>query len=129
MYDYEIDSQERTIIQTFKGVMTREIVLRSLSVLVADSEFDNSFHVITDLRAIINQIPQNELKLLAQQVVSALPAEDRKSAFVVDSPRNSAFAILFGQILSKDREFQIFSTMEAAKKWVRTQSKRPTNGY
>ncbi|MDP6579642.1 MAG: hypothetical protein QF681_03215 [Vicinamibacterales bacterium] len=79
--------------------------------------YDQSYDSIVDVRESDSRFGLDELKSLLDAVRNKGITPTGRRAFVVDSPRETALAMLDGQLVTSSQT-RVFSTEEAAYEWL-----------
>ena len=128
--NYYIDVNKKTIYQTFVGELTFEDLKNTRNLIVSNSLFDPSFHVITDLSKIRAKFSLNDLTRYEDELYNyakfifdpSYSSITRKSALVVNNTKNFNKIFPFKEIMTAYSKNHIivgvFDTMEEAEDFV-----------
>jgi len=116
--DYTIDVHKRLIRMSLSGEISKDELIQSFEKVAMDPLFDNDFNIISDIRKAVFSTTNNERIALHQFFKERLPETKGRSAFVVESQLDTAFAFLFSEDLKKKREVRVFSAMNNALGWL-----------
>jgi len=115
---YFIDVSRKVIYQTFRGDITTATALDSLEKLAQDPDYNEKYAVLTDLRKSTFKSNRQAFNTFYLKVMEIFPATGRKSAFVVNDPMISAFALLFAKHSDNTRQVRVFAEPESACDWL-----------
>ena len=113
---------ELNVLETKKtGAQTILNIIEHYNEITKNNNLPKILNVIIDCRGASFDIKANEIDYTQEAVNNALNKYERiKEAILVDKPYETAIATLFKNYNSdlKSYSFKIFSTEEAAKKWL-----------
>ena len=119
-YCYKITPGLRIVEEWYSGLIGVEYINQCLENMSRDKNFDPAFDIIVDFSDAVFDESCKSLDMLGQ----AAECHDRanldsrsKTAVIVNSPFTTACAMLFLRRAST-RNMEIFSTREAAEKWI-----------
>ena len=105
---------------TIKGVVTLKEIIDYIIATKENSSYPRDLKILTDASNADMNISPNELHLIVEENMKSLEVYDSiVDAIVLSAPKETALSILYQEI-AKNRKyrFQIFSTREAALKWL-----------
>ncbi len=118
---YVIDKEKKIIIETWPEKLIIEDYYNVKEREFNDPDFDKEYDVITDLRKVSEDFDETLIGAIIEFMKNnSDKMKNRKSAVVADSPQIVASALFFNYN-TKDLnvEVSVFSTFEAALKWIK----------
>ncbi|MEO8205679.1 MAG: hypothetical protein ABI615_05820 [Chthoniobacterales bacterium] len=119
---YAILPDQALILQRYSGPFSLQQIIDSIKTVWDDPRYSKSFNGIIDLSSASMLISISEMQALIQFFANHTHTPHGKWATVVNSPISTAFIILYQKALAHKHDLQVFSTMEAACKYVNTES-------
>lgn len=133
--NYTIDDKEKIIYICYEGKMTVDDLNNNYLKLMEDSRFNPNYNILTDGRkceALI-QVEPTEIAKHVQLIKENFGSCRIKNAILVDSPIETAIAVLFQDMAIEVREVEVFCTEEGALNWLKSpplyQEISPDTGY
>jgi len=82
--------------------------------------YPRTLKILTDARNVIMNFKAEDLGVIVEENYKSLAKYDYIiDAFILDSPTETALSILFDELVKSNKyKFKIFSTIEAASKWL-----------
>ena len=130
-FDYRIHTKDRVIIETwpeefefkdYKEFKERELI---------DPDYDPNYNIVSDLRRLKMGFNEKMIEMIVD-FISQFPDYfiERKSAIITNSPEQVVNSVAYIQkIKSTPVDVNIFSTAEAAFKWVKETDPKPEMSY
>jgi|GEM_PF-1956170 len=119
-YSYKITPGLRLVEERYSGAIGIEYINQCLEKMSGDKSFDPAFDIIVDFSEAVFDESCSRPDMLGQAVdchdLANLDSRS-KTAVIVSSPFTTACAMLFIRRAST-RNMQIFSTRDAAEKWI-----------
>jgi|TARA_B100002003_G_scaffold201590_1_gene193373 signal transduction histidine kinase/ActR/RegA family two-component response regulator len=112
-----IDADKKLVVLRVRGTVHASDIAQIGEEYGRHPLYDPSYDSIIDARELDSQFGLDELRSLLDAVRSKGITPTGRRAFVVDSPRETALAMLYGQLVSS-RQSRVFSTEEAAYEWL-----------
>ncbi len=115
---YLILPAKRLIIQRFIGPTGAEEIKQLMLRVCADPLFDNTFHTLMDFTRAVLKVGIAEVSLICDFIFSLTKGATGSAAIVASGPLGTALAMLFSKGLSIFRPSAVFSSHEAAYRFL-----------
>jgi len=116
--DYVIDKDKRLILMSLIGNLSKDDIIQSFEKVAMDPLFHDDYNIISDIREAVFTTTHSERIALHKYFKDRIPQSIGRSAFVVETQLDTAFAFLFSEDLKKKREIRVFSSMDSALRWL-----------
>ena len=117
-YEYTIDDQKKVAYLTISEHCTIRDLENIFRAFTGDERFDFEFDVLADLRDCSLAIQPDEMSEFFRMYNSQAEGKRGKSAILVSQPHETALALLLQMKVSETRTIEVFSTRDAALKWL-----------
>lgn len=117
---YEISILQQIVFFNLVGPTTVDEVNEAFLKLRRDKEYDPSYNFLTDARRCIYVDSPQDVSRYVALLENYFTGHRIKIAILVDTPLETAIAMIFQEKVSKIRQVEVFSTKEAAVKWLTT---------
>ncbi len=109
----------------FEGYLTVEELIESSLAIKENESYPRFLKILIDSKKAIANFSSNELSILAEEHFKVIEKyEYIVIAIILDTPKETAFAMLFQNLIKNSRsKFQIFSTKAAATNWINNYTK------
>ncbi|MHB1147140.1 MAG: hypothetical protein ACYC01_06020 [Lutibacter sp.] len=103
-----------------EGKLTIKELIENSHAIKENESYPRFLKILIDSKKAIANFSSNDLSLLAEEHHKVVEKYDYiVTAIILDTPKETAFAMLFQNLIKNDRsKFQLFSTREAAINWL-----------
>ena len=105
---------------TFTGESTIDELKIAFHEITIDPNYKPQYHVLGDLRACVFTFTPAALNELAHLLKERLGGSLGKTAVLINTPRETALAMLHKDKMVGTRTIELFSTLEAALTWLKS---------
>jgi hypothetical protein len=117
-FEYDISPEKRLIYVVYFGSVTLRSVTQSSRKIWEDPLYDADYRAILDFRKSLLELSPDEMPQLIEFFKSAGSNLRGRLAVVIDQPSGTAFSLMFKQDMQGTTAIEVFSTLEAARKFV-----------
>ncbi len=119
--NYIIDHKEEIIKISFIGENDKGDVMATLLEIIDDSKYKSHYNILTDLSDCSLSFNLTDLTEFSQLFEVKFSDSTGRSAIVINTPRETALAMLHRKNVEKTRKIRVFSTRKAALSWLRSE--------
>jgi hypothetical protein len=104
----------------FEGELTVKELMECSITIKENASYPRFLKELIDSKDAVVNFSSNELSLLAEEHHKIVEKYDYiVTAIILDTPKETAFAMLFQNLIKNNKsKFQLFSTREAATRWL-----------
>lgn len=104
----------------FEGKLTIKELIESSLAIKENESYPRFLKILIDSKKAIANFSSNDLSLLAEEYHKVVEKYDYiVTAIILDTPKETAFAMIFQSLIKNNKsKFQLFSTREAAVRWL-----------
>ena len=116
----EFNHQTAILESKFEGELTVEDLVAHNILMNENESYPSFLKILIDSTKATVKFPSSDLPILAEKHLEIIEKYNYiVTAIILDSPKETAFAILFQKLTeNKKFEFQLFASREAALKWL-----------
>lgn len=118
-FSYAIDTERQLITQRFEGTLTLERLLECLRQLWADPTYSPAYNGLVDMSKALPKASVEDLPRLVAFVLTRPERSRGRWAAVTNSPFLTACGMLYQKAVVSQHVFEVFSTDEAARAFLR----------
>lgn len=117
-FSYQIIKEHKLVVEVISGKVTLEELADKANALFSEPDYDPTFTGIADYRLASAQISRAELYGFAKFINDHDQFGQAKWAVLADDPMIVAFSQIFQQRMIETDVIEVFSTPEAAAKYI-----------
>jgi hypothetical protein len=114
-----IDEAEGIVHITYTGECSVDLIVSAVRAATGDAAYRDEFSTLNDFRNAVMSFTPDDLAEIARLTEEAYGHSTGKAAIVLDSPRETALAMLHQRNVAGMRTTRLFSTVESALAWLR----------
>lgn len=120
MVSSEYDHQNGILLSRLEGIVTLKEVVDYIVATKENISYPRSLKILTDATGANMVFSPQDLVVIEEENSKSIERYDSiTDAIVLESPRETALAILYQRLAENEKyKFQVFSTREAAIKWL-----------
>ena len=115
---FDIHPEHERVEVTLSGTLSVADLEQVTKSLHASPEFDPGFDVFTDARGVRLAIEPKEVMEFADFYCKHLASATGRSALLMNTPRETALALIHKHAVQHRRTIEVFQAEEAAVKWL-----------
>jgi hypothetical protein len=118
-HKFTIEEEEGIIHITFSGECAMDEVKTAVREITGDPNYKPQYDILTDLRDRVLAVNYDALDGLAHLFEERFGGSTGKSAILIDTPHETALAMLHQKKVAGTRTIELFSTRESALTWLK----------